>query len=73
MFSQARRELLIKFVAQSIPLYCMNAFLMPKTLANEIEKMINSFWWGSKNGNKGIKWTQWEKLTMRKEYIDLGL
>jgi len=25
----------------------MNIFLLPKTLIDEIEKMINSFWWGN--------------------------
>jgi hypothetical protein len=34
--------------------------------------MLNSFWWGSENGSKGIKWMRWEKLTMRKEYGGLG-
>ena len=37
---------LIKAIAQAIPIYCMNAFLLPVSIANEIHHMINSFWWG---------------------------
>lgn len=33
----------------------MNVFLLPVTLTNELQKMMNFFWWGSKsNGSKGI-------------------
>jgi hypothetical protein len=67
--SKAGREVLIKSVAQSIPTYCMSTFLLPTTLGEEIQRMINSFWWGA-NGRqrKGINWLNWDKLCMRKEY-----
>jgi len=45
--SKAGREVLIKYVAQLIPTYCMSSFLLPTTLGEEIQKMLNSFWWGS--------------------------
>jgi len=41
--SQAGREVLIKFVLQSIPSYIMSTFLLPNTLIKEIEKMLNVF------------------------------
>jgi len=44
--SKAGREVLIKYVAQSIPTYRMSSFLLPTTLGDEIQKMLNSFWWG---------------------------
>jgi hypothetical protein len=37
------REVLIKFVLQSIPSYVVSVFLHPRSLINEIEKMLNSF------------------------------
>jgi hypothetical protein len=45
--SKAGREVVVKSVAQAIPAYCMNSILLPESLGEELEKMINSFWWGS--------------------------
>ncbi|KAJ9558242.1 hypothetical protein OSB04_012856 [Centaurea solstitialis] len=71
--SRGGREILIKAVAQAIPVYCFNVFLLPTTLAEEIERMINSFWWGSKqSGGKGINWLRWEKLSVQKEFGGMG-
>jgi hypothetical protein len=68
--SKAGREVLVKSVAQAIPAYCMSTVLLPDSLGDELEKMINSFWWGSnKTTGKGINWLRWEKLTMRKEQV----
>ncbi|PNX60053.1 ribonuclease H [Trifolium pratense] len=67
--SMAGREVLIKSVAQAIPAYCMNIILLPNSLGEELERMINSFWWGSnKSSSRGIKWLRWEKLAIRQEY-----
>ncbi|CAN1819320.1 LINE-1 retrotransposable element ORF2 protein [Linum perenne] len=46
--SKGGKEVLVKEVAQSLPQYCMNVFLFPATVIEEIERMINSFWWGTK-------------------------
>ena len=45
-------------MAQAIPSYCKSAFLLPpSTLQDEIQKIMNSFWWGSNiNSSKfGLK------------------
>lgn len=47
MLSMAGREVLIKSVAQSIPAYCMSMYLIRASVGDEIERMLNSFWWGS--------------------------
>lgn len=66
--SQAGREILVKSVAQAIPSYCMSSFLLPSSLLVELQKMMNSFWWGSRqNVNKGINWMSWDKLSARKD------
>lgn len=71
--SKAGREVLIKSIAQAIPTYCMSTFLLPTSLGEEIQKMINSFWWGSnRRQGRGINWLRWDKLTMRKEYGGMG-
>lgn len=38
--SEAEREVLIKFVIQSIPTYVVSTFLLPNTLIKEIEKYV---------------------------------
>lgn len=59
--------MLIKFVLQSIPTYFMSLFTLPSSLCDEIEKMINSFWWGhSGSSRSGIHWMSWDKLSMHK-------
>ncbi|KHN26431.1 hypothetical protein glysoja_030385, partial [Glycine soja] len=45
---------IIKLVAQVIPSYCMSVFLLPTTLQDEMQSMMNSFRWDS-NRNVGKK------------------
>jgi hypothetical protein len=58
--SRAGKEVMIKSVLQSIPSYVMSIYLLPKTTIKELERMINSFWWGGGVNNKGIKWLAWD-------------
>lgn len=50
LLSNARKELLIKTVAQAIPLYTMQTFILPKTLCNELNQMVDQFWWERNQG-----------------------
>ncbi|CAJ2647159.1 unnamed protein product [Trifolium pratense] len=71
--SKAGREVLIKSVLQAIPNYFMSIFLLPSSLCDEIEKLMNSFWWGhSGTQNKGINWLSWDKLSMHKDDGGMG-
>lgn len=71
--SQAGRETLIKSVLQSIPSYIMSIFAIPKSIIVDIEKMLNSFWWGhNKRNTKGINWMSWERLSIHKKEGGLG-
>ncbi|WJX78361.1 hypothetical protein P8452_61592 [Trifolium repens] len=53
--SRAGKEVMIKSVLQAIPAYIMNIYLLPDTLINDIERMINAFWWGGGSDNRGIR------------------
>lgn len=66
--SKAGKEVLIKAAAQAIPTYCMTTFLLPSTLLEELQIMLNKFWWGS-NGSveKDVNWLKWDKVCVRKE------
>ena len=46
LLSQTGREVLIKSVAQAIPVYAMNCFLLPLGLCDDINSMMGRFWWG---------------------------
>ncbi|RVX23698.1 putative mitochondrial protein [Vitis vinifera] len=73
LLSQAGKEILIKAVGQAIPSYCMSTFLLPISLSEELQKMMNSFWWGPKSdGGRRINWLSWDKLCLRKEEGGLG-
>lgn len=41
--SIAGKEVLVKAVLQAIPSYCMSAYLLPKSLCKDIERMVNSY------------------------------
>ncbi|XP_050226483.1 uncharacterized protein LOC126676341 [Mercurialis annua] len=56
--SRGGKEVLIKSVAQAIPNYIMNVFLIPLGLCDELERMMNSFWWGRNQSEKRASWGQ---------------
>ncbi|XP_057779546.1 uncharacterized protein LOC130998129 [Salvia miltiorrhiza] len=71
--SKAGKEILIKGVAQALPSFCMGIFSLPISLTDELERMLNSFWWGNNAVvGKGIKWLKWEKLCIDKKLGGLG-
>ena len=43
LLSQAGKEILIKFVAQAIPVYTMSVFRLPDNLGKEINSMVGRF------------------------------
>ena len=57
LLSQAGREVMIKAVVQSIPVYSMSIFKLPVGLCRDIEAMIQNFWWGSGDARK-IYWVK---------------
>ena len=44
MLSRACKEILLKTIAQAMPNYAMNIYLLPIDLCRELERMMNSFW-----------------------------
>ena len=46
LLSKARKEVLIKVVAQDIPTYSMSCFKIPNSLCDEMTSLIRNFWWG---------------------------
>ncbi|XP_030483709.2 uncharacterized protein LOC115700281 [Cannabis sativa] len=71
--SKAGKELLLKTMAQSLPSYAMNVFLLPMKTVNEMEQLMCKYWWkSSSKNNKGIHWKSWDKLTVHKSKGGMG-
>ena len=52
--SRAGKEVMTKWVLQSISSYVICLLFLPDTFINCIERMLNSFWWGGGNTSGGI-------------------
>ncbi|XP_041015991.1 uncharacterized protein LOC121258495 [Juglans microcarpa x Juglans regia] len=73
LLSPASKEVLLKSVIQSIPTYCMGIFLIPKGILRNINKLMQSFWWGiKKNQNSKMHWLNWKGLGKGKQVGGLG-
>ena len=54
--SQAGKEILIKAIAQAIPIYTMSVFKLPNTLCDEMTNMVRKFRWGQRNEKIKMAW-----------------
>jgi hypothetical protein len=70
--SQAAKEILIKAIAQAIPVYVMTVFKLPLGLCDELTKMIRRYWWGTQNGKRKTHWLAWDIMLRPKDYGGLG-
>lgn len=71
--SRAGREVLLKNVIQAIPTFAMSVFLLPIELSKDIERTMNSFWWGCEGDRvRGIHWKSWERLCVPKKFGGMG-
>ncbi|XP_073153533.1 uncharacterized mitochondrial protein AtMg00310-like [Henckelia pumila] len=51
----------------------MSNFLVPISLADELQRMLNSFWWGLKREEgRGMNWMKWNKMCTAKDDEGLG-
>lgn len=72
--SKAGKEILLKTVAQAIPVYSISNFLLPTTLVEELQRMMNSYWLGhGMDPSKGIKWEKWDSLCKHNSKVAWGL
>ena len=70
--SKAGREILIKTVAQAVPMYTMSIFKIPKQICEDINSILARYWWGQlKNENK-VHWMSWSRLCKSKKMGGMG-
>ena len=72
LLSQVGREVLLKAVVQAIPTFAMSCFKLPVGLCNDIEAMIQKFWWGQRCDCRRILWKKWDILCQPKSKGGLG-
>ncbi|KAK5776896.1 hypothetical protein PVK06_044861 [Gossypium arboreum] len=56
LLSWARKEVLIKTMAQAILVYSMSVFLLPHNSYDDLKKLMNFFWWGSGVDRRKSHW-----------------
>jgi hypothetical protein len=67
LLSKAGKGILVKVVAQAIPIYAMSFFDLTKGLCEELDSMISLCWWSQNDKENKIHWLAWEKLTLPKK------
>ncbi|XP_026438899.1 uncharacterized protein LOC113337439 [Papaver somniferum] len=65
---QAGRSTMVKAFLNSIPMYQMSTFKMPKKILKKLDSIQRKFWWGFKS-NKGFNLISWQNMCLSK---DLG-
>lgn len=70
--SQGGKEVMIKAVAQALPVYIMGVFKLPAGLCDELTKMIRNFWWGAENGKRRTHWVAWDGMLRPKSRGGMG-
>jgi hypothetical protein len=50
----------------------MGIFLLPKGLCNEINSLMQNFWWGHEENGGRIHWMKWTKMGMAKDRGGMG-
>jgi hypothetical protein len=72
LLSIGGKEILLKVVAQAIPIYAMSIFLLPKKVCKKINDVISQFWWGDDDQGKKMHWFSWWKLCFPKKKGGMG-
>jgi hypothetical protein len=56
------KEILLKAVAQAIPVYAMSVFQIPKGICKGMTDATAKFWWGDYENDKKMHWLAWWKM-----------
>lgn len=70
--SEAGKEILLKTVALSFPVYTRNCFKLPKGTCDEINGLLAKYWWSKGHGRKSMHWISWKRMGLPKKKGGLG-
>jgi hypothetical protein len=66
------KEILLKAIAQAIPVSAMPVLLIPKGVCKSMMDAISQFWWGDDENNNKMDWFAWWKLCYPKNEGGMG-
>ncbi|KAG8373689.1 hypothetical protein BUALT_Bualt11G0050700 [Buddleja alternifolia] len=71
--SQAGRLILLKSVAQALPVYHMSNFLLPIRICEKLDACMRSFFWGHNPSQRKLSLKCWDEICLPKPLGGLGL
>ena len=72
ILSLGGKEILLKAIIQSIPVYAMGVFQIPKKLCKEMTDAMSSFWWGDTEDHRRMHWMAWWHMCIPKKDGGMG-
>ncbi|GJN27875.1 hypothetical protein PR202_gb15931 [Eleusine coracana subsp. coracana] len=72
LLSMGGKEVLIKSIAQAVPVYAMMVFRIPENICKGIMDAISQFLWGDNEEQKKMHWQAWWKLCFPKHEGGMG-
>jgi hypothetical protein len=66
-------EILLKSVAQAIPIFALSIFSLPVRICKEITDLVTQFWWGNDKQHKKCFGFLGESYAIRRVKVAWGL
>ena len=71
--SFGERVTLIKAVLNSIPIFFISFFRVPKNVVDKLVRLQRSFLWGEGDDQNKLTWVKWKTICLPKEKGGLGV
>lgn len=72
--SKAGRTVLVRHVAQSLPIFAMQSFNLPRSICTKMDALMRDFWWGfPEDGRRHLYLTSWKSVCSPKQASGLGV
>ncbi|KAL5537743.1 hypothetical protein UlMin_045394 [Ulmus minor] len=72
VLSKAKRNILIKSVVSSLPVYAMHSMKIPLTICSKLDAIIRNFWWAAFHSQKPLCLKAWKDICQPKQWGGLG-